>query len=257
MKVLKRSRYYLPFLFGLFSSYSSTAQEIVVKKTMMKGGDIILEYDLIDDNKDHKYTIELYSSLDDYIQPLKSTDGDVGIDLSVGGNKKIIWHVKEELGGDFKGEVALELKGRLYIPFVQLNDFDKIDKFKINSPRLITWAAGRGSDVLTWDLFNDKDELVHTFTNIANVGEYELVIPKGVKSGKGYHFQITDQKNKDDIVITSNFQVVRKIPLFLTAGLAAIGVGTGVVVVGSMGGGEDGSNGISRIPDPVLPSNIE
>ena len=207
---------------------------------------------LIDDDIDHKYTLSIYSSLDNYVQPLKEVEGSIGIDQAVGGNKEVIWHAKKELGDDFKGAVALEIKGKLYIPFVTLNNFEDIGQMKRDRPYNVTWAAGRGSNVLVFDLLNRKDEVVHTYTNIANVGEYQLEIPKDIKPGKDYRFRITDQRNKEDVVYTPPFVIKRKVPLIAKVGLFGL-AGSGLFVV-SNGQGEGGTGEAGLLPDPILPS---
>jgi hypothetical protein len=237
-----------------FLLYTVQSQQVKVVEISTRGGDVIVDYELLDDNKDHRYTLNLYTSVDNYIQPLKEVEGDIGIDLSVGGNKRVVWHVAREFGEEYKGIVALELKGKLYIPFVTLNEFDKFNKVKRDRPYNITWAAGRGSNVLTWDLYNAKDELVHTFTNVANVGEYELIIPKDVSPGKGYYMMISDQRNKEDVIKTPGFQIRRKIPLYVNASLIGLGLASGYLLVNSLGNDEvppaEGGFG-----DPITPTN--
>ncbi len=230
------------------------SQNLIIKSVSIKGNDVIVDYDLLDDDLNHKYTLRLYSSQDNFVQPLTNVEGDVGIDQSVGGNKQIIWHVKDELGEDFKGDVSLELKGKLYIPFVTLNNFEDISSMKRSRPYNVTWAAGRGSNVLTFDLFNGKNEIVHTYTNIANVGEYQLEIPKDVKPGKNYRFRITDQRNKEDVVFTPYFTIRRKVPLVAKVALVGL-TGSGAVLLGGQGGSEVGTGEVPLLPDPILPNN--
>ena len=241
-------------LFCLVPIFWVHAQDLEIKSVSVKGNDVIVNYDLLDDDLSHKYTLRLYSSQDNFVQPLTAVEGDVGIDQSVGGNKQVIWHVKDELGEDFKGDVSLELKGKLYIPFVTLNNFEDITSMKKSRPYNLTWAAGRGSSVLTFDLFNGKDEVVHTYTNIANVGEYRLELPKDVKPGKNYRFRITDQRNKEDVVFTPYFTIRRKVPL--AAKVALVGLaGSGVALLGGQGGSEVGAGEVPLLPDPILPNN--
>ncbi len=237
----------------LLIAQSIYSQNLTITSVVLKGEDIIINYDLRDDDLDHKYTLSLYSSNDNYVQPLKAVDGDIGVDLSVGGNKQVIWHAREELGDRFKGNVALELKGKLYIPFVTLNNFADIKSFKRGKSANITWAAGRGSNVLTFDLYNKKDELVHTFTNVANVGEYELEIPKEVKPGKGYHFRISDQKNKEDVVITPSFNIKRKVPLYVNLTLGGLAGSTGYLLINNISSTGGGESETPLLADPVLP----
>ncbi|MFT6882742.1 MAG: hypothetical protein ACI83W_000750 [Marinoscillum sp.] len=238
-----------------FSGLIVSGQDLIISSVATQGENVIIKYELMDDNIDHKYTLSLYASSDNYIQPLELVSGDIGVDVAVGGSKKVIWNAKEELGTDFKGKVALELKGKIYIPFVQLTDFESLDSFKRGRPYNLTWVAGRGNDVLTMDLYNKDKEIVHTFTNVANVGEYELVIPKDIKPGKDYKMRIRDQKNSEDVVYTPTFSVKRKIPFLLQAAVGSALVGTGYVILANTGGGEFGSSEPDLFPDPVLPTN--
>lgn len=231
------------------------AQNLIIKSVSTKGNDVIIKYDLLDEDIDHKYTLRLYSSNDNFVQPLSEVEGDVGIDQSVGGNKQIVWHVKDELGEVFKGDVALELKGKLYIPFVTLNNFKDLKSVKRTRPYNVTWTAGRGNNVLTFDLYNKRKELVHTYTNIANVGEYQLAIPKDIKPGKDYTLRITDQKNNEDVVQTPEFTIKRKIPLVVKVGVIGI-LGSALAILAGQGSNSSsGSGEVPFLPDPILPNN--
>lgn len=232
--------------------FSVFAQNLVITSVSTKGNDVLIKYDLIDEEVNHKYTLRLYSSQDNYVQPLTAVEGDIGIDQTVGGNKQIIWHVKDDLGEDFKGDVALEIKGKIYIPFVELNNFEDINSMKRGRPYNVTWVAGRGSNVLTIDLFNGKNEIVHTYTNIANVGEYQMEIPKDIKPGKNYRFRITDQRNKEDVVFTPYFTIRRKVPLYAKVGLFGL-LGSGLVLLSNQAGANSGPGEIPLLPDPITP----
>jgi len=234
--------------------FNGQSQNLIITDIALQGGDVYISYDLQDENLDRKYVLNLYSSLDNFVQPLTEVEGDIGIDLAVGGNKRIIWHAKKELGDDFDGNVALELKGKLYIPFVTLNDFADFTKMKRDRPYQLTWSAGRGSDVLTWNLYNSKDEKVHTFTNIANVGNYELLIPKDIKPGDNYRMKITDQNNKEDMIFTPRFRITRRVPLYVNVALISLGLVTAYLLIDAAGG-EPPPTQEDLLPDPILPEN--
>ncbi len=201
----------------------ASAQQVTIKQIELQAnGDVIISYNLLDEQQDRKYSLYLYASTDNYIQPLEKVTGAIGVDLTVGEKKQIIWHAKEELGSDFKGGVALELKGSIYIPFIAMDGFDDYKVFKRGKAYDITWTGGRGDNILNFELYRG-DEKVKVFEERPNVGNTTMVIPKDVKPGT-YRFKISDSRNRDEVVFTSDFIVKRKIPL-----VATIGVGVAVV----------------------------
>jgi len=221
--ISKSGRWSLLLLFYVVSFTSVTGQDIEMGDIEIQGDKVVVNYALKDDQVDRRYTLWLYSSQDDFTVPLKQVTGDIGVNLPIGGNKQVIWNAAEELGAEFKGELSLSIKGQLYVPFVELTGFD-YTKFKKGKAYDITWTGGRGDNVLNLELYR-KDERMHVFPNIANVGQYEMVIPKTVKPGKDYTLKITDARNQDDVVVSKSFVIKRKTPAFLKFfGVAVIGV---------------------------------
>ncbi len=108
--------------------------------------------------------------------------------------------------------MSLEIRGRVYIPFVRLNG--QYETVKRAKPYEYTWTSGTEQNILNFDLLR-KGEKITTFSNIANVGHHTFVLPTDVKPGSGYSFRITDTKNQDQIVNTTPFAVKRKVPLLL------------------------------------------
>jgi hypothetical protein len=202
--------------------FSLHAQDFTIKKVELTGGNMVLHYDLVDSVRNRTYTINLYSSSDSYVNPLTKVSGDVGMEVKSGGNRKITWRLKEELPPDFNGDMALEVRGKVYIPFVKLDGFDDYKKFKRGKSYKITWTGGRGNSVLHMDLYKG-DKKIDTYPNIANVGHHNLTFGK-VKPGKNYRLKVSDSKNKDDVVNSGEFTIKRKTPIVLKLiGLAGVG----------------------------------
>lgn len=233
----------LSFLFFLILTSQVLAQQFTIKRIEVAGDKINLYYDLLDETAQRFYTVSLYSSRDNYISTLEKVSGDIGLDVKPGGNKKIVWNAMEELGGQFEGKVSLEIRGKVYIPFVRLDGLNK--KFKRDKPYEITWTGGTQQNILNFDLYRGEDKIT-TFPNIANVGHYTMTMPVSIKPGKKYRFKITDTRNKDQIVYTQPFGVSRKIPLAFKV-LPVMLLGGGVYSLVS------GSKGPSDIPDPIVP----
>lgn len=211
---------WVPFVF-LFVQLcaAASAQDFSIKRVELDGDLVNVYYDLLDTTARRTYTVSIYSSRDNYISQLEKVTGDLGLEVKPGANKKISWNTRQELGETFEGEVGLEVRGRVYIPFVRLDgQYSSVKRMK---PYEMTWTGGTQQNILNFDLYKDGEKIT-SFPNIANVGHYTLVIPKTVKAGKGYSFKITDTKNKDQIVNTATFAVKPKVPLLVKAVPVAI-----------------------------------
>jgi hypothetical protein len=239
-------RILLPVILLIMLAFDVYSQTVKIKYLeLQSNGDIFIFYDLTDDAAGRKFSLHLYTSIDNYIQPMTKVSGDVGVNLSPGANKKVIWHAKEELGGPYKGELAFELKGNIYIPFIALDGFNDYKVLKRGKPYDITWTGGRGDNVLNFELYKGETK-VKVFEERPNVGNTKITIPTDVKPGR-YKFKISDSRNKDEVVFTDEFQVRRKIPLVLKVGLTAVVVGA----VAVLAKGEDDE---SKIGQPPLPT---
>jgi hypothetical protein len=161
------------------------------------------------------YTVSAYSSQDNFMHPLTQISGDAGINQRPGLHRKIIWQ-PDELGENFDGKVSLEIRARVYVPFIHFEGFQDYKHIKRLKPYALTWSGGTAQNILNLDLYH-RDEKVATFPNIANVGHHTLVLPQHVRPGDHYKIRISDSKNKDEVVFTEEFGVRRKIPLALKA----------------------------------------
>ena len=194
-----------------------SAQEFSIKKVEITADQVMLHYDLIDTTRYRTYTIRVYSSVDKFLAPLTKLSGDAGIEVTPGLNKKIVWNSKEELGASFIGNVELEVRGRVYIPFIRLVGFEDVKDRKRTVPFIVKWTGGSSGNILNFQLYNKDHKLVHTFPNAPNELQYKLTIPGSVKPGKGYYFRISDSKNSDQVVNSPSFTVKPKYPLPLKA----------------------------------------
>lgn len=228
---MKNFSKYILFAVLLTAGGNLMAQTFNIKRVELEGDLVNVYYDLLDTTARRTYTVNLFSSRDNYITPLEKATGDLGLEVKPGPNRKISWNTREELGGAFIGEVALEIRGRVYIPFVRLDgEYASIKRLK---PYEITWTGGTQQNILNFDLYKGGEKIT-SFPNIANVGHYTLTIPSSVKPGKGYSFKITDSKNKDQIVNTQQFRVKPKFPFILKAAAVAV-VGGAIYYLTTLG----------------------
>jgi hypothetical protein len=202
----------LAFSFVLQAGHCIHGQDMTVKRIELQDDNVLLFYELKDTTQRRVYTVNLYSSRDNFISPLQNVRGDVGLEVVPGGDRKIIMNAREEFGATFEGKVAFELRAKVYIPFVRMDKLN--NSYKRGKPYEIRWSGGRPQNVLNFDLFKGENKIT-SFSNIANAGKYNMVIPTDTKPGKNYRFRISDSKNKDEIVNTGSFTVSRKVPLLV------------------------------------------
>jgi len=235
----------------LFGSYSLFAQKVQIKKVELAGEKIIVHYDLDDANPNVEYLINLHSSHDNFNAPLQKVSGDVGVEVKPGFGKKIVWNVREEIGG-YKGRLSLEIRGRVFVPFAKLN-FDAKKSYKRGKTMQLAWRSGNPSGRLNVELLNGNERVTGD-NNIPNNGSTSLLIPASAKPGKNYRLRFTNASSPDEVIYTPNFKITPKTPMPLKAlGILAV-VGGGVFAAGALGGGDGGGNGggttTTDLPNP-------
>jgi len=207
---------------------SIQAQNLEVKRIERNGDNLILYYNLTDTVIDRSYTVNLYSSRDNFLNPLAAISGDKGMEVTPGISKKLVWNAKQDLGAEFSDKISIELRARIYIPFIR---FDAIEKIKRGKPTEVTWRGGTPQNILNFELYRNGKK-VDVIPNIANVSHTQLTLPVSVKPGKGYIFRIVDSKNKDQVVETPSFRVKRKVPLGVKL-LPVLALGGALYIFGS------------------------
>jgi hypothetical protein len=220
------------------------AQSIEIRQIEFLNNQVLIRYDLIDSISGRSYSIRLFTSADDFLNSSQKATGDVGLEIKPGSNKTIQWQANEELGTSFDGKVTIELRARLFVPFI---DTENIDQFKIYRRKRdynLTWSGGTPQNILNFDLMRG-DKKVMSFPNIANVGHHTLQFPVYVHPARDYRFRISDSKNRDEQVYSSTFRIRRKIPLLLKA-VPVVAVGVLLALLLKISSEPD-------IVDPILP----
>jgi hypothetical protein len=232
-----------------FAASAAFAQSIAIKKVELAGELIIVHYDLEDSNPNNEYLVNLYSSKDNYFAALTKVSGDVGMEVKPGLDKKITWKIRDEYGG-YKGKIALEIRGKVYIPFVKLTGFDATKKYKKGNTYNITWKAN-ASNPVNIELYKGG-ERVASELNQPNNGSHTLFIPKHAKNGKDYRLKISDTRNTDEVIYTDYFKVVPKVPMIAKIGAGVVVVGALVFVLTQKKSPSDAGSD-ETIPLPTLP----
>lgn len=234
----------LSVLGALLIGSSLYSQNVLIRKVELAGEQIIVHYDLEDSNPQNEYKLDLYASKDNFAVPLSKVSGDIGGEVKPGTNKKVAWSVREEIG-NYKGRIALEVRGKVYVPFAKLQN-SVAKSYKRGKSYSINWKSGNTNPVHL-ELYKGGQRIAGDM-NIPNNGGHTFYIPPSAKSGGDYRIKMTDSKNTDDIVYSPIFKVKPKLPLLLKiAPVLAIG-GAAAALAG-------GSKGETAIELPPLPSN--
>lgn len=203
------SRYIL--LLFLIIGYSSFAQKATIKRIELSGEKIIVFYDLEDDNPNNEYQINLFVSKDNFGTPVSRVKGDVGAEIKPGSDKRIEWNIFEEFTS-YKGDLELEIRGKVFIPFVKIQSFGHGRKYKRGKAYELAWRPGNTNPVHV-EVFKGSQR-VQGELNIPNNGKYTVNLNPHLKPGKNYNLKVTDSRKSDDFVATEKFKVKRKFPLF-------------------------------------------
>ena len=228
-------------------------QKVLINKVELAGEKIIVHYDLEDTTPGNEYSLNLYSSVDNFSSPLAKVTGDIGAEVKPGVGRKVEWAIRDEYGG-YKGKLALEIRGKVYVPFVKLTNFKVSGSYKRGKSYPLQWKPGAVNPINV-ELYKG-DLRVSGVTDLPNSGSYMLDIPAKAKTGSDYKLKISDTRNVNEVVWTTPFTVKNKVPLLLKIlPVAAIG-GAAAAFAGGSGGGEGpGTN--DGILDPPLPSTTK
>jgi hypothetical protein len=210
------------------------AQTVTIKQVQLVGDRVIVTYDLDDSNPNNEYLLNLYASKDNFAAPLTKVSGDVGMDIKPGAGKKIEWSIMQEYGS-YKGKLSLEVRGRVYVPFVRLQGFDTKQKYKVGKSYDVKWKPGSSNPIII-ELYKGGQRISGD-VNQPNNGSYTLFIPSHAKKGSDYHLKITDSKNADEVINTANFKVSSKLPGVVKFGVPAVLLAGAAVYLILQGGG--------------------
>jgi len=229
-------------------------QTASINKVEMAGDKIVVHYKLESPNQTNTFLLQLYSSKDNFAIPLAKVTGDVGMEVRPGPNNRIEWAIREELG-NYKGRIALELRGKVYIPFVKLQNFNTAGSYKRGKFYDLSWKAGN-SDPINIELFKGNERIQAGMSH-PNNGSFTLNIPPHAQTGKDYRLKISSTKNADEVLYSPYFSVTPKVPMLVKALVPIAVIGGAVVALGGGSKSDDGTTttGGGDLPLPNFPNN--
>lgn len=237
---------------ALFTWGIMSAQNVQIDRIDVRGNKIIVRYTLSDDNPNHKYSINLYSSVDNFSRPLTNVTDDVGPDVHPGGDKKITWSFANEIG-NFKGSISLEIRGDVVAPFLRVSEKYVQKSYRRGKSYPLQWTSGNTLGQISIELYKGN-ELTWKANNVPNNGKYNLVIPSKTKTGSGYRLKFVNSNDDAEFIFSPEFAIRHKTPFIMKVGaVAIIGVGVSVLGGGGSSGGDDSNTGTKLADPPVTP----
>lgn len=227
----------------LFTTSLAIAQSVAIRKIEIAGTEIVVHYDLEDSNPNNEYQLSLYGSRDNFASPLTRVTGDIGPEVKPGVGKIVRWNAVGEIG-NYKGRLALELRGKVYIPFVKLLNFDADRSYKRGKSYNLNWKAGNTNPIHI-ELYKGGQRISGEMSQ-PNNGNHTFYVPAGSKRGDDYRIKISDSKQSEDVLFSPVFKVKPKVPMLLKL-LPFVAVAGAAYFVA---GGEGGGGGANEIPDP-------
>lgn len=211
-----------------------SAQMLDIEWVEVDGDVVIVHYDLEDENPLHAYTVHLYSSADNFANPLVKLSGDAGNEIKAGADKRIRWRITEELGR-YAGEIELEVRAKMYVPFMKMTEFDTSIKYKRGKNYPLVWHAGSPGGQIDIELILDGVR-ISSDRNVPNTGKFDWQIPVTAKASSGYQLKFTNTKSRDETFLTEPFKVIAQIPLLVKAGAGAAAIGAVIILLASKKG---------------------
>lgn len=265
--------------------YSEKAVEgsLQVESMRQVGNNIIIRYNLVNPDPSKKFTVNLYSSLDDFRDALRNVKGDVRKMINNGaGEVTIDLSAFGEDFGNFEEKITFGLLAELYKPFVTINQ--RFNSLRAGTSQVVMWTFGkeivpvifavvRNGKVVTQKRIAGEGTFLDIGPDFAR-GQYRIRISDAedptvfvespefsVEGGRG---KPTDNENvAENVTITSEqnpgsttsepqqqetFRSKRRIPTYLK--IVPVAVVAGVVYLLVRPKSENKSD---RLPDPISP----
>jgi len=214
-------------------------------KSTASGGIVIITYDLKSADPSQKFKIAVYSSHDNYANPVSHVTGAVGENVSPGKGLRIEWDAKSSLPQDFNKETTVRLRG---VAMVQAKPLEKT-VYKKGGNVELAWSGGGKSDKINIELMRE-DAVYKTLAEGAdNSNAFSWKIPKNLKAGKTYSLRLTDVTNPMQPSATSQFEIKAKIPMVVKIAAAAVVIGGGIYLATQGNNDDDKLPGIDINPN--------
>lgn len=231
-------------IFFLFAGNLSMAQDFSITQIEQEGARLSIFYNISDPDKSTSYTVKLYSSKDNYENPLINVSGDVGLEVKPGENKKIVLDFEQEFGDNFEAKLDFQIRGSVYKPFIKLSTSYK--KMRRGKSYSFVWTGGREDETINFELIKGN-KIVSKISSINNTKRYNLTLPSDSKTGSNYQLRMFNSSDENRMVYTNEFSIKPRISLLLKT-LPLIAAGAIAIIISQPAKSD-------RLPDPIKPGS--
>jgi len=211
--------------------------------TEVQEGKVIIRYDLIDNDPENKYDIQLYSSDNNYRSALALVTGDIGPEITSGKDKIITWDAKGELKR-YNGNITFEIRVELNGGKISFNNPLSETTFKRGFPYQIKWHGGKLNPDFEIQLYKNN-VMQKSLGKSEGKKSFTWSIPVKNKPGN-YQIKLLDETTT--VATSYDFKISRKVPLVLKiAPVLLVGAIAGVLATRVSGGEKPTEN--NNLPD--------
>jgi hypothetical protein len=223
------------------------------------GEKLSISYDLNDADPNQKYKVLIYSSYDNYANPLSLVIGDYGESVVPGKRKHVIWDAKETLPQDFDRDIQIRLKAtKILAPALNMKPL-AYNVYKKGKNVDIAWLGGIQSDKLNIDLLKGKGNEVELVESIAKNVEnrqasqnFSWSMPKSAKAGKKYFIRLSKADKPAEQTSSQFFDIKPRTP-FIVKALPFLAAGAAVVLLTGGSKSDNSSTALAELPGPTKP----
>ena len=216
----------------LLSWVGGNAQSITNVIAQFDGEKVIISYDLVSRHADDRYAIQVFSSNDNFSQPLSLLVGDAGESVQPGTNRRLTWDARSSLPESFDQDIIFKLRGSLVVsqnhPMrLEMKPLD-FHAYKRGGILNMEWNGGRAGEPLTVELLRNN-QVVDKITEVENSNLYSWSIPRKQKPGKDYTLRISKASDSGIQSESATFEIkprlalwVKLLPVVVVGGVVAI-----------------------------------
>jgi hypothetical protein len=236
----------------LLLGIDGAAQQIQNVRADFDGEKAIIVYDMIAEQDDDRFNVQLFSSHDNYHNPLSLLIGDAGQSVQPGASRRITWDAKSSLPADFDGDVTFKVRASLTVTLDHPTRLEikplNFAAYKRGGKLNMEWNGGKEGDSISIELFKGNN-VVREIAEVENKHIFSWSIPGKLKPGKGYSIRISKLVNADIQSMSQPFEIRPRMSMWVK--LIPVAIAGGVIAF--LSGSEDPKEEEPDLPGPITP----